>query len=66
MDQDEKENIRTEKPRCEMSELTADESNLLTLYRAMSEADRGYIRHISQAFTHAQTLAAREHLAFYN
>jgi len=49
LDQDEKENIRTQQPRCEVSELTQEERNLLAWYRAMTEADRGYISRISQA-----------------
>jgi hypothetical protein len=49
LDQDEKENIRTQQPKCEMSELTQEERNLLAWYRAMTEADRGYISRISQA-----------------
>jgi len=51
LDQDNKENIRGDNT-SENSELTQDESNLLTWYRQMSEADQGYILRV------AQTLAA--------
>lgn len=48
LDQDKKENIRRDKPMSENSELTPDESNLLTWYRELSDTDRGYVRHVTQ------------------
>ncbi|MNY03688.1 hypothetical protein D3C86_1363200 [compost metagenome] len=48
LDQDKKENIRRDKSMSENSELTLDESKLLTWYRELSDTDRGYVRHIAQ------------------
>ncbi|MGB6213613.1 hypothetical protein [Pseudomonas mandelii] len=48
LDQDNKENIRGDNT-SENSELTQDESNLLTWYREVPEADRGYILRIAQS-----------------
>ncbi|MGN8124569.1 hypothetical protein ACTJK9_22685 [Pseudomonas sp. 22082] len=53
MDQDEKKNMRMDKPNSEMSELTQEEWNLLTRYRAMSEQDREYIQHFVNVLTSA-------------
>ncbi|WP_247843012.1 hypothetical protein [Pseudomonas sp. MWU12-3103b] len=57
MDQDEKKNIRMEKPNSEMSELNQEERNLLTRYRAMSDQDRGYIQHFVDVLTSASAQA---------
>jgi len=57
LDQDEKKNIRMEKPNSEMSELNQEERNLLTRYRAMSDQDRGYIPHFVDVLTSASAQA---------
>ena len=49
LDQDEKNNISVKESERENSELTQDERKLLTWYRELSEADRGYIRHVTRA-----------------
>lgn len=53
MDQDEKKNIRMDKTNSEMSELTQEEWNLLTRYRAMSERDQEYMQHFANVLTGA-------------
>ena len=53
LDQDKKENIRGDESICENSELTPDELMLLSWYRELSDADRGYVRHIAQTFAAA-------------
>lgn len=49
LDQDDKKNIGVEKNHRESSELAQDEWNLLTWYRKLSDADRGYVRHVAKS-----------------
>jgi hypothetical protein len=49
LDQDDKKNIGVENNDRENSELTLDEWNFLTWYRKLSDADRGYVRHVAKS-----------------
>lgn len=59
LDQDEKERFREDKINGENAELTQDEWNLLTWYREVSEADRGYIRLVAQTLALAPNFEER-------